>query len=244
VNIPNESAPASFPNDSSGPTASTSVIQSTAVPDLLATDLLSTPSGAPSPPQPIFGLSAITSAIESAAGNRLAAELGALSFLPTSSDAAEHLMPSKRRSNQRRREKRNYSDSFIQHYTDFTFLGSLAYASNTTTVIATPLSGSSGSTSATATATAIDETLAAKLEAVVSLSTPSGAASPSQPIFDLSTITSAINAVATGNPEQFTPSKKHSKRRKRANRNTSDSFIQRSTDLAFRFCALSSCIEW
>jgi len=188
---------------------------------MLAADVLSTPSGAPSPPRPIFGLSAITSAIEPAADNRLAAELGAPSFPPAWSDAAEHLMPSKRHSNQKRRANRNTSDSFIQHHTDFTFLGSLVYAPNTTTVIATPLSGSSGSTSAAAT----DETLAAKLEAVVSLSIPSGAASPSQPIFDLSAITSAINATATDNPEQFAPSKNHSKRRKRQNRNTSDSFI-------------------
>jgi len=180
---------------------------------------LSTPSGAPS--QPIFDLSTITSAINFAA-----------------TDDPEQFTPSKKHSKRRRRTNRNTSDSFIRRYTDFTFLGSLAYTSNATTVIATPLSGPSGSTSTTA---ATDETLAAKLEAVVSLSTPSGAASPSQPIFDLSTITSAINVTATDNSEQFTPSK-HSKRR-RANRNTSDSFIQRCTDLASRFCALSSCIE-
>jgi len=184
---------------------------------------LSTPSGAASPSQPIFDLSTITSAIDFAA-----------------TDDPEQFTPSKKHSKRRRRANRNTSDSFIQRYTDFTFLGSLAYTSNATTVIATPLSGPSGSTSTT---TATDEALAAKLEAVVSLSTLSGAASPSQPIFDLSTITSATNVTATDNSEQSAPSKKHSKRRRRAIRNTSDSFIQRCTDLAFRFCALSSCIE-
>jgi len=92
-------------------------------------------------------------------------------------------------------------------------LGSLAYGSSTTTITATPshaLSGLSGSTSVTA----ADDTLTAELEAVMSLSAPSGVTSPSQPIFGLSTSTSAIDATATDNPlatEQFTPSKKHSK---------------------------------
>ena len=66
----------------------------------------------------------------------------------------------------------------------------------------------------------------AELEALLSLSTPSGAASPSQPIFDLNTSTSAIESTPADNPwaaevnalmfpstppdaaEQFTSSKK------------------------------------
>ena len=74
----------------------------------------------------------------------------------------------------------------------------------------------------------------------MSLSTPPGAASPSQPIFDLSTNTSAIDVPATGNSEQFTPSKKRPNRRKRANCNTSDSFIQRCTDLTSHLGSVSS----
>jgi len=174
-NTPDDPTPGSVPSDSSGPSASTSAIQSTAAPDPLAADL---------------------------------------GLLSTSSDA-------------------------VNQFTLSEHLGPVAYASGATNITATPshvLSGLSGSTSAAE----VDDELAAELEA---LATSSGATSPSQPIFDYA---SAIESATGDNPlaaQQFTSLKRHSKQRKRAKRNTSDSFIRRCTDVAFRFRTLSRCIE-
>ena len=138
-NAPNDPTPASLPNGSSGPSASTSAIQFTAAPDLLA------------------------------------ANLGSLS---TSSDAV--------------------------NFTLSEHLGPLAYASSTTNITATPSDILSG-LSSSASATVVDDALAAEVN------------------------------------QQFTPPKKHLKRRKKAKRNTSYSFIQCFTDFAFR--SLSICIQ-
>jgi len=176
---PDDPTPASVPSDSSGPSASTSTIQSTAAPDPLAADL---------------------------------------GLLSTLSDAVNQFALSNN-------------------------LGPVAYASCATNVTATPshvFSGLSGSTSAAE----VDDELAAELKALVSLSTSSGATSPSQPIFDYA---SAIESATGDNllaAKQSTSLRRHSKQRKRAKRNTSDSFIRRCTDLAFRFRTLSRCIEW
>jgi len=130
----------------------------------------------------------------------------------------------------------------VNQFTLSEHLGPVAYASGATNITATPshvLSGLSGSTSAAE----VDDELAAELEALVSLSDSSGATSPSQPIFDYA---SAIESATGDNPlaaQQFTSLKRHSKQRKRAKRNTSDSFIRRCTDVAFRFRTLSRCIE-
>ena len=87
----------------------------------------------------------------------------------------------------------------------------------------------------------VEDELAAQVEAQVSLSTSRGAASRSQPIFDLSGSTSAIKWTVADEPltgksgaplfqsilpdtaNSSTLSTKRSKRRKRAKRNVSDS---------------------
>jgi len=101
----------------------------------------------------------------------LAAELGIPLFPSILSDAAEHTVKEAPKSKEKGKSVISQTPLFSIILTSH--LDSLAYGSSTTTIAATPshaLSGLSGSTSATA----ADDTLTAELEAVMSLSTPSG----------------------------------------------------------------------
>ena len=197
-NAPNDPTPASLPNGSSGPSASTSVIQFTAAPDLLTADLgsLSTSSDAANftlsehlgplayassttnitatPSDVLFGLSGSASA--TVVNDALAAEVD------------EQFTPPK---------KHLKRQSVIPHIPLFSalltsHLCSSAYA-NTTTVSATPSHVSSVFNSGTF-AIAADDTLAIEVEALFT----SSAAGPSHPTFDLSAGASTAESTTIG----------------------------------------------
>jgi len=100
--------------------------------------------------------------------------------------------------------------------------------SDTTTVTAT-LSQVSSAMEGSTSVTAVDNTLATELLAPISLPALSGAADPSQSMFDLSALATAIDSAGgAAQPSDATPqvtwSKKRSKQRRRAKRNASDFF--------------------
>ena len=105
-----------------------------------------------------------------------------------------------------------------------------------TAVLSQVSSEMEGSTSATA----VDDTLATEVPAPVSLPASSDAVGPSQSVFDMSAIATAIESAGGGDDQpleatqRVARSTRRTKQRKLAKRNASDFFMQCYTDLAFR----------